>query len=168
MGYWVTKRWSLTVCHVSRLIDVSTGIYPLAGWFFEGAAAPSGCEEAKVSICACGERSDCEEGLGQHDWRLVSECGGGLKNWRSVGDVRGEEKCVYPTSVQQLTCSCRNLYTRSSNEPSSLHSLFSRIAVVLAEESRQHSAAKQTPWSFPLVYPQPRHWESEETHMVNQ
>jgi hypothetical protein len=97
---------------------------------------------------------------------------GGMTSWRNGGDVRGdvrgEKRCVYPTSVQQLTCSCRTLYTHSPNEPSSLHRLFSRIAVVLVEESRQRSAAKQTPWSFPLVYPQPRHWESEETHMVNQ
>lgn len=85
MGCWVTKRGSLTVRHVSRLIDIGTGIYPLAGWFFEGAAAPGGCEEAEVSVCACGERSDCEERFGQHDWSLVLECGmryDELEGWR--------------------------------------------------------------------------------------
>ena len=51
-----------TVRHVCCFVHVGAGIDPLARWFFKGATAPCGCEKAEVSICACGEGGDCEEG----------------------------------------------------------------------------------------------------------
>jgi len=58
-----------TVRHVRCFVYVGARVDPLARWFLERAAAPCGCEETEVGVCARGEGGDCEEGGGQHGRR---------------------------------------------------------------------------------------------------
>jgi hypothetical protein len=79
------RKWEgrPTVCHVCCLVYVGAWVDPLAGWFFKRAAAPCGCDNAEVSVCAGGERRDCEEGGGQHGcecgWEKIPQPGSGVE-----------------------------------------------------------------------------------------
>lgn len=54
----------------SCLVDVCAWIDPLAGWFFEGRAAPDGLHEAEMCVYAQGEGEDCEKGSWQRHFSL--------------------------------------------------------------------------------------------------
>lgn len=81
-----------------------------------------------MSVCACGERSDCEERFGQHDWRLVSGCGrryDELEEWRRCERrcERREKVCLpnkRATTDMQLPYPLYTLLQRTFLSPPSL------------------------------------------------